>query len=118
MYLFYNYIFYFCFYFYFSSIFSTIYFFIYLFCHIFPRTLFFLLTLLPSFFLGFLRFSSIFNRFVLCSLGAYNPVMRYARSCINNANSGGHVDARFYLWAMRFFMEFNRNYKFHVKYVR
>lgn len=49
--------------------------------------------------------------------GAYNPVMRYARSCINNANSGGHVDARFYLWAMRFFMEFNRNYKFHVKYV-
>lgn len=49
--------------------------------------------------------------------GAYNPVMRYTRSCINNANSDGHVDARFYLWAMRFFMEFNRNYKFHVKYV-
>ncbi|XP_033230286.1 protein timeless homolog [Belonocnema kinseyi] len=49
--------------------------------------------------------------------GAYNSVMRYARSCINSTNAGSPMDASYYLWAMRFFMEFNRHYKFHVKYV-
>ncbi|XP_058798651.1 protein timeless homolog isoform X2 [Phymastichus coffea] len=44
---------------------------------------------------------------------AYNPVMRYARSCIN----GNQADASHYLWALRFFMNFNRHYKFRVKYV-
>ncbi|XP_043268843.1 protein timeless homolog [Venturia canescens] len=47
--------------------------------------------------------------------GAYNPLMRYAKSCIN----GGGVSeiASCYLWTLRFFMEFNRHYKFQVKFV-
>ncbi|XP_076654997.1 circadian regulator timeout isoform X2 [Halictus rubicundus] len=47
---------------------------------------------------------------------AYNPVMRYARSCIMG-NQGEHSETVCYLWALRFFMEFNRHYKFEVKYV-
>lgn len=50
--------------------------------------------------------------------GAYNPVMRYARSCINGGNHGLASDASYYLWTLRFFMEFNRHYKFQIKYVR
>jgi timeless len=49
--------------------------------------------------------------------GAYNPVMRYAR--FNIGGSGGlDVDTSHYLWALCFFMNFNRHYKFRVKYVR
>ena len=50
--------------------------------------------------------------------GVYNPVMRYARSCIVGSADYGTGDATYYLWALRFFMEFNRNYKFNVKFVR
>ncbi|XP_014475495.1 PREDICTED: protein timeless homolog [Dinoponera quadriceps] len=46
--------------------------------------------------------------------GAYNPVMKFGRSCIIN---GDVPDTVSYLWALRFFMEFNRHYKFEVKYV-
>ncbi|THK33002.1 protein timeless homolog [Diachasma alloeum] len=49
--------------------------------------------------------------------GAYNPVMRYAKSCIIGGGHSAAADASHYLWAMRFFMEFNRNYKFQVKLV-
>ncbi|KAG7212904.1 hypothetical protein KM043_002254 [Ampulex compressa] len=49
--------------------------------------------------------------------GAYNPVMRHARSCIIGGNQNEPVEACCYLWALRFFMEFNRHYKFQVKYV-
>ncbi|XP_011499954.1 PREDICTED: protein timeless homolog [Ceratosolen solmsi marchali] len=48
--------------------------------------------------------------------GAYNPVMSYARSCIIGGNYAT-VDASHYLWALHFFMSFNRHYKFRVKYV-
>ncbi|XP_011305481.1 protein timeless homolog [Fopius arisanus] len=49
--------------------------------------------------------------------GAYNPVMRYAKSCIIGGSHSAMADASHYLWAMRFFMEFNRHYKFQVKLV-
>ncbi|XP_012222325.1 protein timeless homolog isoform X1 [Linepithema humile] len=49
--------------------------------------------------------------------GAYNPVMKFARSCIINAVHGEAFETTSYLWALRFFMEFNRHYKFQVKYV-
>lgn len=49
---------------------------------------------------------------------AYNPVMKYARSCIVAAAQGDQSEATCYLWSLRFFMEFNRHYKFEVKYVR
>ncbi|XP_046476559.1 protein timeless homolog [Neodiprion pinetum] len=49
--------------------------------------------------------------------GAYNPVMRYARSCITGGNRAQANDESYYLWALRYFMEFNRHYKFEVKYV-
>nr|WJN01327.1 timeout protein [Pachycrepoideus vindemmiae] len=48
--------------------------------------------------------------------GAYNPVMRYVRSCINGTGAVAS-DASHYLWALRFFMNFNRHYNFRVKYV-
>ncbi|XP_053978576.1 protein timeless homolog isoform X1 [Hylaeus volcanicus] len=48
---------------------------------------------------------------------AYNPVMRYARYCIQSGNQGDPSETTCYLWALRFFMEFNRHYKFEVKYV-
>lgn len=50
--------------------------------------------------------------------GAYNRVMRLGRSCIINSTYNEASEAISYLWALRFFMEFNRHYKFHVKYVR
>ncbi|XP_012279584.1 protein timeless homolog [Orussus abietinus] len=50
-------------------------------------------------------------------VGAYNPVMRYARSCISSASHDEASDASHYLWAVRFFMEFNRYYKFEIRYV-
>ena len=49
--------------------------------------------------------------------GAYNPVMRYARSCIVS-DAGAVTDSSHYLWSLRFFMNFNRHYNFRVKYVR
>ncbi|XP_076673029.1 circadian regulator timeout isoform X1 [Andrena cerasifolii] len=48
---------------------------------------------------------------------AYNPVMRYARSSIVAGNHSNPSETTCYLWALRFFMEFNRHYKFEVKYV-
>ncbi|CAL7943920.1 unnamed protein product [Xylocopa violacea] len=48
---------------------------------------------------------------------AYNPVMKYARSCIIAAAQGEQSETICYLWSLRFFMEFNRHYKFEVKYV-
>ncbi|XP_015606157.1 protein timeless homolog [Cephus cinctus] len=48
--------------------------------------------------------------------GAYNPIMRYAKSIVNGAQRS-ESDTSHYLWALRFFMEFNRHYKFQVKYV-
>ncbi|XP_043250203.1 protein timeless homolog, partial [Colletes gigas] len=47
---------------------------------------------------------------------AYNPVMRYVRHCIGG-NQVEPIETTCYLWALRFFMEFNRHYKFEVKYV-
>ncbi|KAM0735754.1 Protein timeless-like protein [Formica fusca] len=49
--------------------------------------------------------------------GAYNPVMKFARSCIINVTHCEASETTSYLWALRFFMEFNRHYKFEVKYV-
>ncbi|CAK9795773.1 Protein timeless homolog [Anthophora quadrimaculata] len=48
---------------------------------------------------------------------AYNPVMKYTRSCLVGAAHANPFDITCYLWALRFFMEFNRHYKFEVKYV-
>ncbi|XP_025075247.1 protein timeless homolog [Pogonomyrmex barbatus] len=48
---------------------------------------------------------------------AYNPVMRFARSCIMNDTHSQALETAVYLWVLRFFMEFNRHYKFQVKYV-
>ncbi|XP_060821669.1 protein timeless homolog isoform X2 [Bombus pascuorum] len=49
---------------------------------------------------------------------AYNPVMKYAKSCIIGGAQNNQSETTCYLWALRFFMEFNRHYKFEVKYVR
>ncbi|KAK9879047.1 hypothetical protein WA026_003863 [Henosepilachna vigintioctopunctata] len=48
--------------------------------------------------------------------GAYNTLMYNVKDQLVRAKSQSH-DASFYLWAMRFFMEFNRSYKFEVKLV-
>ncbi|XP_043529522.1 protein timeless homolog isoform X2 [Frieseomelitta varia] len=48
---------------------------------------------------------------------AYNSVMRYARSSIVGDARNNQSEVTCYLWALRFFMEFNRHYKFEVKYV-
>ncbi|KAL6268795.1 hypothetical protein P5V15_001919, partial [Pogonomyrmex californicus] len=48
---------------------------------------------------------------------AYNPVMRFARSCIMSDTHSQALETAVYLWVLRFFMEFNRHYKFQVKYV-
>ncbi|KAJ8674826.1 hypothetical protein QAD02_010612, partial [Eretmocerus hayati] len=45
--------------------------------------------------------------------GAYNPVMRHARTWLDN----NVAEASHYLWALRFFMCFNRYHKFRVKFV-
>ncbi|KAL2717469.1 protein timeless isoform X1, partial [Vespula squamosa] len=49
--------------------------------------------------------------------GVYNPVMRYGKSCIISDVQCDTTEGSCYLWALRFFMEFNRCYKFQVKYV-
>ncbi|KAF7414932.1 hypothetical protein HZH68_003421 [Vespula germanica] len=49
--------------------------------------------------------------------GVYNPVMRYAKSCVISDVQCDTMEGSCYLWALRFFMEFNRCYKFQVKYV-
>ncbi|KAL2733618.1 protein timeless isoform X1 [Vespula maculifrons] len=49
--------------------------------------------------------------------GVYNPVMRYAKSCVISDVQCDTTEGSCYLWALRFFMEFNRCYKFQVKYV-
>ncbi|XP_039305903.1 protein timeless homolog isoform X2 [Solenopsis invicta] len=49
--------------------------------------------------------------------GVYNSVMKFTRSCFINDTHGQAVETAVYLWALRFFMEFNRHYKFQVKYV-
>ncbi|KAK0096098.1 hypothetical protein PV326_006481 [Microctonus aethiopoides] len=38
-------------------------------------------------------------------IGAYNPVMRHAKSCIIGESNADKSDASHYLWAMRFFMD-------------
>ncbi len=50
--------------------------------------------------------------------GAYNPVMKYARSVITGDAGSNNVDTSHYMWALRFFMCFNRCYNFRIKYVR
>ncbi|XP_071645976.1 protein timeless homolog [Temnothorax longispinosus] len=49
--------------------------------------------------------------------GVYNSVMKFTRSCFINDPQGQAGETAVYLWALRFFMEFNRHYKFQVKYV-
>lgn len=49
---------------------------------------------------------------------AYNPVMKFTRSCFINDTHGQAVETAVYLWALRFFMEFSRHYKLPIKYVR
>lgn len=49
--------------------------------------------------------------------GAYNTLMYYAKDNLVRAKAQSH-DESYYLWALRFFMEFNRSYKFEVKLVR
>lgn len=48
--------------------------------------------------------------------GAYNALMRHVKDRLARAKAQAH-DESFYLWAMRFFMEFNRYHKFEVKLV-
>lgn len=49
--------------------------------------------------------------------GAYNAFMYHVKDNLVRAKAQSH-DESYYLWAMRFFMEFNRRYKFEVKLVR
>ncbi|XP_056642812.1 protein timeless homolog [Diorhabda sublineata] len=46
--------------------------------------------------------------------GAYNNVMQYIKGLIAR-HSGDNQDESYYLWALGFFMSFNRHYKFEVK---
>lgn len=48
--------------------------------------------------------------------GAYNPVMKFVRQSM--AGGAVVIDTSHYMWSLRFFMEFNRHYKFQVKLVR
>ncbi|XP_017771147.1 PREDICTED: protein timeless homolog [Nicrophorus vespilloides] len=48
--------------------------------------------------------------------GAYNTMMYHVKGRLARAKSQ-HNDESYYLWALRFFMEFNRSYKFEVKLV-
>ncbi|XP_066149968.1 protein timeless homolog isoform X2 [Euwallacea fornicatus] len=48
--------------------------------------------------------------------GAYNTLMYHVKDNLVRAKAQAH-DESYYLWAMRFFMEFNRCYKFEVKLV-
>ncbi|KAH0946664.1 hypothetical protein HN011_009855, partial [Eciton burchellii] len=49
--------------------------------------------------------------------GVYNTVMKFARSCIINCAYGETSETMPYLWAVRFFMEFNRYHDFQLKYI-
>lgn len=49
--------------------------------------------------------------------GAYNTFMYHVKDQLVRAKSQSH-DSSYYLWAIRFFMEFNRAHKFEVKLVR
>lgn len=49
--------------------------------------------------------------------GAYNKLMYHVKDNLVRAKAQAH-DESYYLWAMSFFMEFNRCYKFDVKLVR
>lgn len=49
--------------------------------------------------------------------GAYNTLMYSIKDVLVRARAQSH-DESYYLWALRFFMEFNRSYKFEVKLVR
>ncbi|XP_069688768.1 protein timeless homolog [Periplaneta americana] len=48
--------------------------------------------------------------------GAYNTLMYHVKDGLVRAKAQAN-DESYYLWAMKFFMEFNRNYKFQVKLV-
>lgn len=48
--------------------------------------------------------------------GAYNTMMHEVKNTLVRAKAQAH-DESYYLWALRFFMEFNRTYKFEVKLV-
>ncbi|KAL1505671.1 hypothetical protein ABEB36_005177 [Hypothenemus hampei] len=48
--------------------------------------------------------------------GAYNSLMYHVKDNLVRAKAQAH-DESYYLWAMRFFMEFNRCYQFEVKLV-
>ncbi|KAF7285717.1 hypothetical protein GWI33_010138 [Rhynchophorus ferrugineus] len=48
--------------------------------------------------------------------GSYNTLMYHVKDNLVRAKAQAH-DESYYLWAMRFFMEFNRCYKFEVKLV-
>ncbi|XP_076063170.1 protein timeless homolog isoform X1 [Oratosquilla oratoria] len=48
--------------------------------------------------------------------GAYNSIMYIVKDNLNRARAQEH-DETYYLWAMKFFMEFNRQYKFQVELV-
>lgn len=49
--------------------------------------------------------------------GAYNALMCQVKRNLVRAKAQAN-DESYYLWALRFFMEFNRLYKFEVKLVR
>ncbi|CAH2013078.1 unnamed protein product [Acanthoscelides obtectus] len=49
--------------------------------------------------------------------GAYNTVMNHVKDNLVRNRAQQH-DESYYLWAMRFFMEFNRKHRFEVKLVR
>lgn len=49
--------------------------------------------------------------------GAYNTLMYHVKDNLVRAKAQAH-DESYYLWALRFFMEFNRCHKFEVKLVR
>ncbi|CAB3381611.1 Hypothetical predicted protein [Cloeon dipterum] len=48
--------------------------------------------------------------------GAYNAVMYHVKDSLVR-NKGQENDESYYLWALKFFMEFNRNYKFRIELV-
>ena len=48
--------------------------------------------------------------------GAYNSLMHVVKDCLVRLKAQDH-DESYYLWALKFFMEFNRNSKFRVELV-
>jgi len=48
--------------------------------------------------------------------GAYNSLMHTVKDCLVRHKAQDH-DETYYLWAVKFFMEFNRNSKFRVELV-